>query len=193
MLSNRQIRSQARSALGGLFARPWLMGVAVAFIIGLILALANSISAGFATLFLTGPLYVGLHRAFLKIAREDTVEIEDAFAGCYDFGSNLALGIMHQIIIFLWSLLFIIPGIVKKYSFAMAYFVKSDNPSFSWRECLDESERLMKGHRFKYFLLQLGFIGWDIVAFFVPLGLGYVWLNAYKSAASAVFYDELQR
>ena len=193
-ISNSEIRARARKALGGqLFSKTWLMAILSAIIIGAILGAANGISCGIATFLLVGPLYVGFHAIFLKIARGDEeVKIETNFVGCYDFASNLALGFMQTLLISLWSLLFVIPGILKAYSYSMAYFVKCDHPEFGWRECLDESKRLMKGNRFKYFMLQLSFIGWQIIGSLL-CGIGVLWVNAYQSTAAAIFYDELKR
>ncbi len=193
-ISNSEIRAKARASLGGqIFNKTWLMAIVVAVIIGAVIGAANSISCGIASLLLTGPLYVGLHSAFLKIARGDSdVKIETTFEGCRDFGPNLVLGLMHSLIITLWSLLFIIPGIIKSYSYCMAYFVKVDHPEYGWRECLDESERMMKGNRMKYFWLQLSFIGWALVGS-LACGLGVLWVNAYQSTSNAIFYEELKK
>ena len=75
-----------------------------------------------------------------------------------DYVDNLLLGLIAMVKVILWSLLFVIPGIVKAYSYSMIYYVKNDHPSFTWRECLAESERLMRGKRMnlvgKHFIFQ---------------------------------------
>ena len=193
-ISNREIRAKARETLGkSIFSKTWLIAIAIGLIISGILAAANYISSGFATLFLSGPLYVGLNMAYLHITRGDKeVTIGSAFEGCYDFKSNLVLGLMHNLIIWLWSLLLIIPGIIKGFSYSMAYYIKADHPEYGWRECLEKSETMMKGYKFKYFLLNLSFIGWILLSI-VTFGLASFWVSAYMSTASAVFYDELKR
>lgn len=193
-ISNREIRAKARETLGkSIFSKTWLIAIAIGLIISGILAAANYISSGFATLFLSGPLYVGLNMAYLHITRGDKeVTIGSAFEGCYDFKSNLVLGLMHNLIIWLWSLLLIIPGIIKGFSYSMAYYIKADHPEYGWRECLEESEKMMKGYKLKYFLLNLSFIGWLLLSI-VTFGLASFWVSAYMSTASAVFYDELKR
>ena len=120
------------------------------------------------------------------------VAVGNAFEGCYDFKSNLVLGLMHNIIVWLWSLLFVIPGIIKGFSYSMVYYIKADHPEYGWRECLEESEKMMKGYKFKYFLLNLSFIGWILLSI-VTFGLSTFWVTAYMSTASTVFYDELKR
>lgn len=193
-ISNSEIRAKAREALGkNILSKTWLIAMAIGFIISSVLTAANAISSGIATLFLSGPLYVGLNMAYLHIARGDReVTIGTAFEGCYDFKSNLILGIMHNLIIWLWSLLFIIPGIIKGYSYSMAYYIKADHPEYGWRECLEESEKMMKGYKLRYFLLNFSFIGWILLSI-VTFGIASFWVNTYMSTASAVFYDELKR
>ena len=191
--SNYEIRAKARDALGNnIFDRTWLLALAAGLIISVILAAATSIG-GIASILLTGPLYVGLHFTFLKIARKDIdIKFENVFDGCYSFGPNLVLGLMRELLITLWTFLFIIPGIIKGYSYSMAYFVKADYPEYGWRECLQESERLMKGNRLRLFSLHLSFIWWDILGI-MTCGIGTLWVSAYKSTANAIFYEELKR
>lgn len=192
-MSNSEIRARAREALGSsIFGRNWMMAILSAIIVGGVIGLANSISWGIATYLLIGPLYVGLHRVFLNIARGNSPEIENNFEGCHNFGSNLVLGLMMNILITLWSLLFVIPGIIKSYAYSIAYFVKCDNPELGWRECLDRSEAMMKGNKWRLFCLQFSFIGWSILGALV-CGVGILWVNAYMSTANAVFYEELKR
>ncbi|CAI3395451.1 hypothetical protein CIRMBP1220_01485 [Enterococcus cecorum] len=96
-----------------------------------------------------------------------------------------------------WSLLLIIPGIIKGYAYSQAEFVYYDlyektgeRPDLL--ECLKRSEQMMKGHKFEFFVLDLSFIGWQILCF-LTLGLGYLWLNPYTYMTKAVFYNELAK
>ncbi len=192
-MSNYEMRARARESLGNsLFHSTWLLSVGITIVTALIIAAINYVGS-IASILLMGPIYVGLHFVFLKIARnEEDVKFEHAFSGMNSFGSNVILGVMHNLFVFLWTLLFIIPGIIKSYSYAMVYFIKADYPEYGWRECLEESERLMKGHRWDFFVFNLSFIGWDILCLFT-LGIGYLWLDPYKSTANAIFYEELKR
>ena len=97
---------------------------------------------------------------------------------------------MQAIFIFLWSLLFIIPGIVKSYSYAMCMYVKSDHPDYDWRACLDTSRQLMQGNKWRLFVLDLSFIGWYIVGAMV-VGIGTLWVTPYHQATRAQFYEAL--
>ena len=107
-----------------------------------------------------------------------------------DFGGTLLISLLSGLFIFLWSLLLFIPGIVKAYAYSMVYYVKADHPEYGWRECLDESQRLMTGHKWEKFVLDLSFIGWGIVGS-LCLGVGTLWVMTYMAATEAQYYEYL--
>lgn len=194
-ISNSDIRSRAREALGGqIFSRNWLLSLAAIAILSLVINLASQMTCGIASVILAGPLYVGLHITFLRLVRrERDMEIGSLFEGCTNgFGENVKLGIMYSLYITLWSLLFIIPGIIKSYSYALIYYIKADHPEYGWRECFDESERMMQGNKWRFFCLNLSFIGWSLLGS-LACGIGVLWVSPYIQASTAVFYEELKR
>lgn len=84
------------------------------------------------------------------------------------------LGILIMYVyIFLWSLLFLIPGIIKAYSYAMTPYILAEHPELSVNEAIDRSRAMMKGHKFDYFFLQLSFIGWMLLSI-ITLGVGLI-------------------
>ena len=192
MKTRQEIKTAAKANLGGsIFANPWLMGLLVCFLSSLILSTVASFTFGLAAIFLAGPLAYGLALAFLKNSRGGELDVRDLFEGfSKDFGGTMVLGLMQSILVFLWSLLFIIPGIIKSYAYSMAFYVKVDHPEMGWQECLKESERLMNGHKMDLFVQHLSFIGWIIVGSFV-CGIGTLWVSPYISASDAVFYNSL--
>ena len=194
-MSRAEIKALAKQQLGGgVFANPWLMAVATVFIMGAISGLANLIPVvgSIGVLVVAGPLAYGLNYIFLKQARDrQPVNIGDLFKGfTSDFGDNFLLGFMSGLFIALWSLLFVIPGIVKTYAYSMAYYIKLDHPEYKWRQCLDQSQAMMKGYKMTLFVQDLSFIGWYIVGSFC-LGVGTLWAQAYLTAARAQFYNSL--
>ena len=187
-MNNAELRARARQNLGGsLFHSDWLMALAVCLVGSLV---TNSISILY--IFLIGPISFGLAIIFLKKARgSGPIEFGDLFKGFDLFGETLVLGLMQVLIPFLW---FLIPiagiyfGIKKTYSYALAMYVKVDNPGAQWRECLERSTLLMEGHRWELFCLQFSFIGWFIVGALV-CGIGTLWVVPYQNAAVANFYE----
>ena len=91
----------------------------------------------------------------------------------------------------LWSLLFVIPGIVKACSYAMTFYIKAENPNLTATEAITESRKMMDGHKLDYFFLQLSFIGWYIVGA-ICLGIGVLWVNTYREASNAIFYEHIK-
>lgn len=89
----------------------------------------------------------------------------------------------------MWSLLLVIPGIIATYRYSLAFYVLCDNPGMSVTECVNESKRLMDGHKGRLFCLHLSFIGWRLLSA-LTLGIGDLWLNPYVSAATSAFYLE---
>ncbi len=194
-ISNSEIRAKARASLGGnIFDKNWLMALVVALIVSAISAVVAAVPAlgTIASIIIAGPLSCGLALVFLKLARTgNEVNIEDTFDGFKDFSGNLLLGLMQSVYILLWTLLFIIPGIIKSYSYSMAFYIKNDHPEYDWNQCLTESRNMMDGYKWKLFCLQFSFIGWMIVGS-LCFGIGTLWVSAYIETATAVFYNELK-
>ncbi len=92
----------------------------------------------------------------------------------------------------LWSLLFVIPGIMASYSYAMAPFIMAENPDISANDAIKASKEMMQGNRLELFSLDLTFIGWNLLAL-VTLGISTLFVTPYHNQAHAVFYEDLRR
>lgn len=141
------------------------------------------------------PIYVATDWVFLSIARNEEAKVADLF-NLYNeipnFFKSIFLTILIGIYVLLWSLLLIIPGIIKGIAYSQAYFIFKDNPTYSTNEIITTSRELMKGYKWKYFLLNLSFLGWAILTLFT-LGIGLVWLIPYFKTALTTFYVNLTR
>ncbi|MEC6748717.1 DUF975 family protein [Marinilactibacillus sp. XAAS-LB27] len=108
----------------------------------------------------------------------------------------LGMYILQWIYMFLWSLLFVIPGIVKSFSYAQTYFIYKDATEsghyLSPTECITRSRELMDGYKWKLFVLELSFIGWHFLGA-LTLGLGYLFITPYIETSKAIFYEDLLR
>lgn len=193
-MARQEIKARAKDQLGNnLFCNAWLFAVLACFIFSVICSAAGSIIVGIGAVIVTGPLSFGLNYLFLKQARDhQPMDLGDMFKGfSSDFGQNLLIGLMTAIFTALWSLLLIVPGIVKAYSYSMVYYIKADHPEYDWRQCIAESQAMMNGHKMDLFILDLSFIGWMIVGS-LCLGVGTLWVSAYMEAARAHFYESIQ-
>ena len=98
--------------------------------------------------------------------------------------------LLKGLYVFLWSLLLVIPGIVASYSYAMTEYILAEHPEMTASEAIAASKEMMSGNRWRLFCLHVSFIGWAILCAFT-LGIGNLWLNPYKNAATAAFYREI--
>jgi uncharacterized membrane protein len=139
------------------------------------------------------PFSIAFYWFFLSISRSETPQISELFTIYADLKTSLKLigtSIVVSIFVILWSLLLIIPGIIKGLAYSQTFFVLRDRPELSITEAITESKKMMQGYKWKYFLLNLSFIGWAILTFFT-LGIGLLWLIPYVSTSLAAFYDKL--
>ncbi len=185
---NRSVlKANARQQLGGgIFQTNWLMALVVMLIEGALLSAVSFTVVG--AIIVLGPLTYGVSKVFLHLVYGEPIRLEMMFDGFRDdFGGTLLLGLMETIFIFLWSLLFFIPGIIKSYSYAMSYYIKADHPEYDWQACINGSKRMMQGHKWELFVLDLSFIGWVIVSMFT-FGIGLFWVSPYMECTRANFY-----
>jgi len=97
---------------------------------------------------------------------------------------------VQGIFVFLWSLLLLIPGIIKGLAYSQTFYLLKDHPEYTVLEAITESRKRMVGYKWKYFLLHLSFIGWGILCL-ISLGIGLLWLVPYYNATMAAFYNEI--
>ena len=155
----------------------------------IVFALSFMLTSGIA-----GIVNAGISSLHLDLVRNnDHISIRRVFDGFKNIGENFVLGLMTALNVLLWTFVFIIPGIYVSYSYALVFHVKKDHPDFTWRECLDESERLMEGNRWKLFKLNLSFIGWVFLSGLLFFGIGMLWITPYMQTSFAIFYDEVKR
>ena len=142
-------------------------------------------------LLIGGAIELGLKRYNLDLlTRENPPAFATLFSRFSIWGRAFGLRFMTSLLIFLWSLLFIIPGIVASYRYALAPYLMTENPDMGVMEAIARSKELMNGNKWRLFCLQLSFIGWNLLCM-LTLGVGYLWLAPYQNAAEAAFYLEV--
>lgn len=113
----------------------------------------------------TGPFRFGYSFAFLKVSKLQRVKFGDVFSGFGDiYGKAVGMSVLLFIKIFLWSLLFVIPGIVKGYAYYMSYFIMIENPEIKVNDAIKKSNTMMKGHKGELFVLNLMLIPYYLPA-----------------------------
>ncbi len=143
-------------------------------------------------IFLFNPLKVGCYRFFNKNARDTSVTLSVIKEGFGDYVRTLLTLFLTDLFTFLWGLLFIIPGIIKAYSYRLVPYILRDEPDLPSMEVIRRSKELMRGNKWKAFVMDLSFIGWYLLSVLTAGLLNLFWTNPYRESACAVFYNDLK-
>jgi len=215
--SNRELIAAARRSLTGnwgmgmlgyvLYTALWgsvflLVISSIFFLVALdesinetnIIAIAKSITrvASHIISLLAGAFAVGFCSYFLGIVQERQARLENLFTGFKRFFTAFGAYFLSTLFTVLWTLLFIIPGIIAVFRYAMVYFILADDDTCGSLEAITRSKEMMVGNKWKYFCLQLRFIGWSLLAIFFTLGIGYLWLIPYMQTSMTHFYEDIK-
>ena len=133
---------------------------------------------------------VGYAKFNLNLVDKKNAAFETLFEYFSHWKTTTIARLLRALYVFLWSLLFIIPGIVAGFSYAMTDYILAEDPELTADEAISQSKSIMMGNKWRFFCLQFSFIGWDILAT-LAFGIGHLWLTPYKQAAYAAFYREL--
>ena len=189
MRTNQEIRQEASVMLKG----NWNVPVLVALVFGVI---ASFTSCSFPlVLFVYAPMSLGFVKMMIGYVRgTQRMEVEgifSAFNSTY-YWKSMGLYLLQGIYTFLWTLLFIIPGVVKACSYFFAPYILADNPTMTAEESICRSMQIMEGHKMQLFLMLLGYAALAILSsllLFIPM----LWIMPYYHVALAKFYEEVKR
>jgi len=169
---------------------PLALGI-FAMIFGIIILAASAIGVVL-KVFLFNPVKLGCDR-FFRRNLEEPAQLENiVFAFKSHYKNVTKILFLQDLYIFLWSLLFIIPGIVKTYEYRMVSYLLTENPEMSKDDAFAESKRLMNGNKWKAFVLDLSFIGWDLLSLCTCGILSIFYVNPYKHSTNAALYEALK-
>ncbi len=182
----RDYRKAAWNKLSG----NWTTAVVSCLIVSVLMSVASYVVVG--SLLFAGVLSIGMNVVLLGISRNGSSNFENLFDGFRKgLGNNIVASILVQLFTFLWSLLFIIPGIVKAYSYSMTYFILADNPDMAPTDAIKASQEMMKGKKWRLFCLDFSFFGWYLLSV-LTLGILLLWVNPYSMMARAEFYESIK-
>ncbi len=160
-----------------------------------VFALIISLAVIVINIVISGCITYGISNYMLKFVRTGETNISYIFSG-FSYGFDVIkrsalLYLLMEIFTFLWSLLFIIPGIVASLSYSQAFFILADNDNISASEAIKLSKNMMMGHKGRLFCLMLSFIGWILLCV-LTFGIGFIFLMPYLQSAYANFYEYLR-
>ena len=194
-MNRTELKSMAKAAIKG--------KIGILFIISLIISVVSGLAAlvlGFipvvgpiASVVIVSPAFaLSMVRVYLNVANGNKPEAKDAFCGFDDFWSAFKVSFLVGLFTFLWSLLFIIPGIIKSYSYRMAMYVLAENKGKSALACINESKEITNGYKADLFVLDLSFIGWSLLCC-VTFGIALIWVMPYIQTTYVNAYNSLKK
>lgn len=193
-MNRAELKSAAKSQIKG--------KIGILFVISLIIGIIYA-AASFILSFITfvGPLILtiivapaftlSLIKVYLNVVSGTKPEVADSFCGFNDFWSAFKVNFLVGLFTFLWSLLFIIPGIVKSFSYSMSMYILAENKGKPALECIRESKDMTNGYKMDLFFLGLSFIGWLLLCS-ITLGIALIWVAPYMCATYTNAYNFLK-
>ncbi|MBQ4144987.1 MAG: DUF975 family protein [Clostridia bacterium] len=154
----------------------------IALLVGLVFGVAYFILGSF--------MQVGYAKLNLNAVDKVKISIDTLFSYAHEWKRTAIASFWQNLYIILWSFLFIVPGIVASYRYAMTRYIMAEDDTISPREAIERSKELMKGNKWRLFCLEFSFIGWSILAG-LTFGIGDLWLTPYRHAAEAAFYRDI--
>lgn len=192
-MDRAQLKAAAKSQIKG--------KIGILFVITLIIALISIVATAILSLIPGGGLVVSiiitpaftlsLIRVYLNIINGYHPDASDAFCGFDDFWSAFKVTFLVGIFTFLWSLLFVIPGIIKSFSYSMSTYILAENKGKSALACINESKAMTNGYKMDLFVLGLSFIGWIFLCA-ITFGIAGIWVIPYMQATYANAYVALK-
>ena len=139
-----------------------------------------------------GAVTLGYVKFNLNLVDYKPATFAQLFSEFHRLGTGFLMQLLRMVYTFLWSLLFVIPGIYASYGYAMTPYILLENPEMTANEAITKSKELMDGNRWRLFCLEISFIGWALLAALFTLGIGVLWLVPYMEASFAAFYREIK-
>lgn len=185
MRTRQEIKAQAREQLGNsIFSDKWLLMILALIIESILISVSSWIA-----ILTAGPLAFGFCRIMVSVRKgeDEKADCGKIFTGFTEaFGGSVILALVEDIFLFFWSCLLFIPGIIKSYSYSLSMFLLQENPNASFSEVHGKSKKLMKGHKWDLFVLDLSFIGWYLLGM-LCLGIGVIFVAPYHEMARMNF------
>ncbi len=193
-MNRQQLKAAAKEQIRG--------KIGILFLITLIIAAISAVAGGALSIIpVVGPVVsaiivtpafaLSLIRVYLNVAAGGTPEVGDTFSGFDDFWAAFKVQFLVGLFTYLWTLLLIVPGIVKGLSYSMSMYILAENKGKPALECIKESQAMTNGYKMELFILGLSFIGWGLLCG-ITCGIAAIWVIPYMSATYANAYNSLK-
>ncbi|MBO5999563.1 MAG: DUF975 family protein [Lachnospiraceae bacterium] len=183
--------SDSQDIIGKAFSLTTTFGLLTLVLSAVFIAMIVAALAIVISVFLFGPLAGGASRFFVKNLGSRAEVKELAFNYDHGYLNAVKTIFLKRLYTFLWSLLLIIPGIVKAYEYRMIPYILAENPDMPCNEIFARSKELMTGQKWRAFVLDLSFLGWEILSALTLGILGVFYVNPYRLMTNAALYEAL--
>ncbi len=193
MIDRVEIKSMAKEQIKG--------NIGILFLIALIIAVISFVSSiilGFipvigtaGSICISAGFSLSTIIIYLNLTFGAKPSLDYIAYGFNDLWSAVKVSFFTGLFTVLWSMLFIIPGIIKAISYSQAMYILAENKGMPALEAISKSKEMMKGHKMEYFVLGLSFLGWTYLGIFT-LGIAYIWVIPYMNATYANYYNKLK-
>lgn len=187
-MGGRENVYMSESSAFGVRMMSWLLFVTV-FLLALILVLMIFIPVN---VLLLNPLSVGGRRFFYRNIKEDAQVKELCYTFDYGYKNSVKVLFFRDLYLFLWTLLLIVPGLIKSYEYRLIPYLLAENPQMDQEQVFAASKRMMQGNKWKAFLMDLSFLGWRILSVLTLGILGIFYVDPYYHQADAMMYDAIK-
>ena len=168
-----------------------IIGLAIFGIVFIIIFLIVMAIAIVIDVFVLNPLEVGTRRFSIVNLNSEANVKEVAFGFDHNYKNVIGVMFYRDLYTFLWTLLFIIPGIVKSYEYRMIPYIMAEHPEMTKEQAFALSKQMMSGHKWKTFVLDLSFIGWEILSACTLGILSIFYVEPYRFMTNAALYERL--
>lgn len=190
-INSKFFRDAAWQQLTGNWSSAVIFTLVYVIIATIVSNIGNLIGASLLIMIAIYPMAYSYSVSFLENKRNgNEVKVENLFNEykSENFLRIALTALLQQIYTILWTLLLIIPGIIKSCAYSQTYYVLRDNPELKYNAAIERSMAMMQGHKMQYFLLCLSFIGWYLLTI-LTLGILTFWVLPYISCTMAHYYE----
>ena len=181
-INRKEIKTKAKTD----FSARYGMHILCYLIFTVLLSVASEI-----LIFVFGPLLVGQNAVYRKSSKAEKFTPADLFSGFKKYGRSLGAGVLQLVFTTLWSLLLIVPGIIKAFSYNLTPYIIDVDDTKGPKEAINLSKAMMKGYKGQYFVLVLSFLGWNILSLFTFGILDLLYVGPYQAQTFYNFREKV--
>ncbi len=181
----KELKSAAKEQIKG---NVWTF-FGLSIVVSLIIAISSCVFVG--PIILSGVFNLGLALFMIEVVRTKKGNLKTGFDGFQHFGTAFVAELLMGIFTLLWSLLFVIPGIIASFRYSMTYFIIADNPEISGLDAIKKSKQMMIGHKWELFVLFLSFFWWYVLCG-ITFGIAAIYVVPYINATLVNYYEKLK-